>query len=54
MSSFRSAVSGLAGRISGTLYEYFGSKWHIDALFLEHRKKKTEEIIKSEVDKATK
>ena len=52
--SFRSAVSGFIGRITGTLYEYFGSKWHIDALFMEHRKKKTAEIIKSEVEKATK
>ena len=54
VSSFRSAVSGLTGRIAGTLYEYFGSKWHIDALFMEHRKKKTEEIIKKEVDEAVK
>lgn len=53
-SSFRSAVSGLTGRIAGTLYEYFGSRWHIDALFMEHRKKKTAEIIAAEVKKATK
>lgn len=53
-SSFRSAVTGLTGRIAGTLYEYFGSKWHIDALFMEHHKKKTAEIIEKEVDKATK
>ena len=54
VSSFRSAVSGLTGRIAGTLYEYFGSKWHVDALFLEHRKKETEKIIKNEVDEAIK
>jgi len=54
MSSFRSTVGGLVGRISGTLYEYFGSKWHIDALFMEHRKDKTRKIIESEVEKATK
>ena len=54
VSSFRSAVSGLTGRIAGTLYEYFGSKWHIDALFMEHRKKETEKIIKGEVDEAIK
>lgn len=54
LSSFRSAVMGLTGRIAGTVYEYFGSKWHIDALFMEHRKKKTAEIIEKEVDKATK
>lgn len=53
-SSFKSAVSGLTGRIAGTVYEYFGSKWHVDALFFEHRKKKTEDIIKGEVDKALK
>ena len=53
-SSFRSAVSGLTGRISGRLYEYFGSKWHIDALFMEHHKKKTTEIIEAEVKKAIK
>jgi len=53
-SSFRSAVSGFTGRIAGTVYEYFGSKWHIDSLFMQHRKKKTEEIIKSEVEKAAK
>lgn len=53
-SSFRSAVSGLSGRIAGTLYEYFGLKWHIDALFMQHRKKKTEEIIEGEVKKAIK
>ena len=54
VSSFRSAVSGLSGRIAGTLYEYFGSKWHVDALFMEHRKKETEKIIKNEVDEAIK
>ena len=54
MSSFRSAVMGFTGRITGTLYEYFGSKWHIDALFMEHHKKKTADIIEKEVDKAIK
>lgn len=53
-SSFRSIVSGFTGRIAGSVYEYFGSKWHIDALFMDHRKKKTEEIIKGEVEKAIK
>lgn len=52
--SFRSAVTGLTGRIAGTVYEYFGSKWHIDTLFMQHRKKKTEKIIEGEVKKAIK
>ena len=54
MSSFRSAVSGLVGRIAGTVYDYFGSKWHIDALYMDHHKKKSTEIIKKEVDEALK
>jgi len=54
MSSFRSSVSGLVGRISGTLYEYFGSKWHIDALFMDKRKDKTKQIIEAEIEKKIK
>lgn len=54
MSSFRSAVSGLSGKITGSVYEYFGSKWHIDALFMEHRKEKTEKIIEAEIKKKLK
>ena len=50
--SFNSAVSGLEGKITGAVYEYFGSKWHIDSLFLDKRAKKTREIIESEVKKA--
>lgn len=50
--SFKSAVAGLTGRITGAVYEYFGSKWHIDALFIDKRAKKTQEIIESEVKKA--
>lgn len=50
--SFNSSVSGLEGRITGSVYEYFGSKWHIDALFMDKHKKKTQEIIEGEVKKA--
>ena len=47
--SFNSAVSGLEGKITGSVYEYFGSKWHIDSLFFDKHAKKTREIIEKAV-----
>jgi len=52
--SFRSASHKLQGRIIGSVYTYFGSKWHIGALFMDHQAKKTREIIEDAIKKNTK
>ena len=51
--SFKSASHKLQGRILGSVYEYFGSKWHIDALFMDHQAKKTREIIEDAIKRKT-
>lgn len=49
--SFDSSVKGLVGTIRGGGGEYgdFMSRWRVDALFMDKRAKRTQEIIEGEI-----
>lgn len=47
--SFKSAVTGLEGKITGVGYTNFLARWNIEALFMDKRGKKSREIIEKEI-----